>query len=173
MKRLLLFLAAIIAVQAVTQQQAQLLNLRDSWVFEKAEYMERSSALQNYQVKYTIGDVESLHAYSYCFQNLVKSVSFISENEAVVETLFKRHAGEYYLMQLNSDSGKSQTIMHFGNIENIGKKSSITGVEFNAPDITYLLEVIDEDTIAMTMEGLCTENNITKDIAIRCILKKD
>ena len=172
MKRLLLFSVLLIcSTWHITAQhnQNQNFSLTGLWIFEKAEYMERASSQQNFQVKHTINNVENLYAHSNCYHELVKSISFFSSDVAEIEALFATFLGNYFLMP---PSHNKQIIMYFGNHEDIGKDSPIPGMKFNAPGIKYLIEYIDNNTISISVEKICSERGIYIESAIKSIMKR-
>ena len=152
-------------------QNNTLATIEGAWVFEQAEYMEKPPSTQSYQVKHTINNKENLYAYSNCFQELVMSVDFYG-GVAKTETLFTPYIGKYFLLSLPSSDNKQMMIMQVGSFEDIGKDSHIPGMKFNAPGFRYLVETIDENTIAITLEKTCFEEDVFKESAVRVYYKK-
>ena len=167
---LLLILLSLIGFSS--QIEAQSLNLEGAWTFKYAEYMEMPPSLQNYQVKYVINDKENLYAHSACFQEIVMDINFYGSEVAIMETLFTSFVGKYYLIQASSSQNK-QIIMHFGDIEDVGKDSPLPDMKYNAPGIQYLVEFIDEQTISITLEKPCYEDGVYTECAVRCFFKRD
>jgi len=147
-----------------------LMNISGTWEFKSAEYLEKASPSQSHQVKYAINSVKDLYAHSRCFQETVIE-AHISNGVAMMRTLVTSLVGEYYL--LPQPSNKKKSIMFFGNFESIGKDSPFHGIKYNAPNIQYSVEVIDENTIGITLERRCHEGGAYIDSAIRCIMKKN
>ena len=174
MKRILfLFLAFISFTSQIGAQQNRddQLNLSGMWIFERAEYMERSSLSQSYQVKHTINNVEDLYAYSNCFQELVKRAD-IQGDIALLETLFAPYIGRYSLLMPLTSYNK-QVMMQFGNEEDLGKDSPLPDLKFNAGGTQYLAEIIDENAIGITLERTCYEEGVFTQSAVRCIMKRE
>ena len=135
MRRLLLFffLLIIIAWYLKSQQfQNQNPLLTGFWIFEKAEYMEQASSGQNYQAKHTIDHKDNLYAYGNCFQEIATRFD-LNGDYAKIETLFASY---------------------------IGKESPVPDMKDNAPDIQYLVDIINENTISATIEKLCNEDGV-------------
>ena len=147
------------------------IKIEGIWAFERAEYLERSSSEQSYQVKHGIEHWEDLYAYSNCFQDAVKG-AIIDREEAIIETLFTPYVGKYFLMTAPSD-GSKQIVMQFGGNEDIGKDSQIFDMKYSAPGIMYWVEIIDDNTIAITLRKICSEEGVDTQSAIRCIMSKD
>jgi len=177
MKRLLLFFTLlIISAWNLKAQQGdnQDFSLTGFWVFEKADYMEYSPQSQTFLMKHSINDIEGLNAYSYCIQEVVKKAMFYDEVGVVeIEVLFESFLGKYQFITQSPSSVNKKAIMKFGGIEDMGKESPIQERKFNAPDIEYKIEYIDENTIAITIEkGCIDDNSVITQTAIKCILKR-
>ena len=142
------------------------------WEFEKAEYMERQSQHQGYQVKYTIENEENLYALSACFQEVVSRAEFYGEESAIFTCLFGAYVGNYEFPVNPPHTFGEQAPMIFGNVDTIGKESPFEGLKFNAPQIDYRIEYIDAGHIALILEKSCTETSGLIEGAVRCILKK-
>ena len=169
----IVFMSAIMGADVHAQQDESKMNLRGIWQFKQAEYMEKSSPLQPYQVKHDINSVEGLYAYSACLQHVVKRAVFYNE-EAIQETLFQTFIGKYYFITQPPSSGNKQSFMQFGMFEDLDKESTIQGRKFNSPGIRYKVEYIDESTIGIILEqACCDENFVITRAAIKCILKRE
>jgi hypothetical protein len=178
MKRLLLFSTLfIISAWNLKAQQGdnQDFSITGFWLFEKADYMEYSPQSQTFLVKHSINDIEGLNAYSYCIQEVVKKAMFYDEVGVVeIEVLFESFLGKYQFIAQPLSSVNKKVLMKFGGIEDMGKESPIQERKFNAPDILYNIEYIDENTIAIIIEKGCTDDNFNiTQIAIKCILKRE
>lgn len=141
-----------------------------TWVFEKAEYMERDSLQGSYEVKYTIDKVENLEALIGCYHYVVKQISIGSI--AVVECPFARYYGSVTLVTIQYSEG-DRVLMEVGNVEEIGKETPIEGVYFNAPNLHYWIDKVDDHTLCLTLEEICHEDGKEKHGAVKCILKKN
>jgi len=178
MKRFLLFfIFSICSFWYINAQQGgnQDFSITGFWVFEKADYMEYSPQSQKFLVKHSINDIEGLNAYSYCIQEVVKKAMFYDEVEVVeIEVLFESFLGKYQFITQPPSSVNKKVIMKFGGIKDMGKESPIQERKFNAPDIEYKIEYIDENTIAIIIEKGCTDDKfVITQTAIKCILKRE
>ena len=144
------------------------LNITGSWKFEKAEYLERPSAERPYQLKQVIDKEEDLYAFQPHFNNLVKGAIFEQE-VAVVYGLFDRYSGRYHAAPTEKTN---QWEMIVGSTEEIGLQTQDLLHTFNAPGLRYLVEVIDDTTIGVTLEQMFPEGSVWKFGAVRCVLKK-
>lgn len=143
-------------------------DITGSWEFEKAEYLERPSAEQPYQLKQAIDKEEDLYAFQPHFNNLVKGAIFEQE-VAVVYGLFDRYSGRYHAAPTEKTN---QWEMIVGSTEEIGLQTQDLLHTFNAPGLRYLVEVIDDTTIGVTLEQMFPEGSVWKFGAVRCVLKK-
>ena len=139
-----------------------------AWEFEKAEYMERPSAEQPYRLKKVIEKEEGLYAFEPHFNNMVKSAVFMDE-AVVIDGLFERFCGRYHLSPTEK---RNQWELTVGSADEIGLQSADLLFTYNAPGLRYLLEMIDEGTVSVTLEQMFYEDNVMKFGAVRCILKK-
>ena len=175
MKRLLLFFTLIIisAWNLKAQQENQSFLLLGEWAFEKAEYMELTPPSQMYQMKHGINSEDGLYAYSDCLQEVAKKIIFYDVQIATLDMLFGQNLGKYHFIPAPPSSANKQVLMKFGGIEDIGKESPIQGQKFNAPDVMYKIEYIDDNTIGIILEkACCDENFVITQAAIKCILKR-
>ena len=139
-----------------------------AWEFEKAEYMERPAPDQPYRLKNVVEKEEGLYAFEPYFNNMVKRAIF-EEEVAVVYGLFDRLSGRY---SIEPTDKKNQWEMTVGNAEETGMQSVDSVHIFNAPGLLYLIEIIDDSTIGVTLEQMFQEDNVMKFGALRCILRK-
>ena len=168
----IIFMSAIMGANVYAQQDESKMNLRGIWQFKQAEYMEKSSPLQPYQVKHVIKKEDDLYAYMSCFQDAVKRADFYNDDVLIIESLSQVYVGMYLFMTGQPESYKEQARMNFGGIGDIGKDAPNAGMKYNAPDILYLIEFIDENTICITLERICTENSVDTYGAVKCIMTR-
>lgn len=145
-------------------------DIEGVWVFEKAEYMERSSPQQPYQVKQVIQTVEGLDLFAQCYPEAVKSLS-VSE-VVIVESPFSFYCGRGTLFPLDNSQGRKNILLIGTDEEENGKESPIPGVFFNAQGLTYLAEIIDDNTISLTLEKNCMNGTGQTEGALKCILSR-
>jgi len=167
----LVFISAIMGTDVSARSDHHQAILGGVWKFKQAEYMEMPSPTQDYQVKQVISDEEDLFAFG-CYQLLAKGADFRNEDVLIVESLYQPYVGRYHFYERTSVSGKKQTVMYFGGIEDMGKDAPETDLKFDAPDIQYIIEFIDENTISITVEAVCTENGVDTMGAVKCIMNR-
>lgn len=163
-----IFLLYLNSVKA--QYLPPLLSLKGTWIFEKAEYMERQSFAQKYVVKYTIEHEDDLYSLEGYFSNLVKKAIF-SDHTVTIYDLYTRYHGQYYI-SIQETSPDKQIELIVGNPEEIGLESMEPGTVFDAPGLRYLVDKTNENTIGITVENTYKEDSFVKYGAVRCILRK-
>lgn len=151
-------------------QHNPLLGFEGEWVFEKAEYLERSSPASDYQVKYEISNAEGLEGLPGCLQQAAKSISI--RDVAQVECPYTSYCGRAFLAALNDPKGDKYLLTIGCDFEEMGRESPIPGLFFNIVGLEYRLEKISEDTIAITKEATCVDNSVETHSAVKCFLKK-
>lgn len=145
-------------------------SLNGIWNFEKAEYLERTSPAEAYQIKQEINTIEDLVVFEKCYSQAVIQISF--EDIVMVYSPFTRYCGRVTFVTFRFPEG-DKTMMTVGcKDDELDKETQIPDVFFNIIELTYWIEKIDEETIAITCEASCREDSIKKDGAIRCIMKK-
>ena len=154
------------------QRQPFEIDIKGAWEFEKAEYLERRSPAQPYEVKRVIEKEEDLYSLEQHFSNLIKKAVFEDEI-AIVYDLFSRYCGRYSINSTNSTEkpGDKQFEVFIGNVEEIGMVYAEIH-EFNAPGLRYLIDKPDEDTLRITLENMFQDDGVTIFGAVRCVLKK-
>ena len=140
------------------------------WIFEKAEYLEKTSPTQDYQVKFTMNKEDELYSLEQCYSNLVKSASFHG-NIATMECLYTKYYGKYVMEEIGV-SAEKQIHLIVGDPEELGLEYA-PDIKFNAPGLNYLIDKLNDDTIRITVENICHEEAAVKYGAVRCILKKN
>ena len=151
-------------------RQGHLTEFEGEWVFEKAAYMERRSLAHDYQVKYEINTAEGLEAFAVCFHQSVKRIRI--HDIVQVDCPFVSYCGRAILTTIKDPKGDKHLLTIGYDPEDSGKETLIPGLFFNITGLDYWIEKLDDETIAMTKEALCTDNSVETYGAIRCILKK-
>ena len=153
-----------------TPKPDTLSTFRGEWVFEKAEYMERNSPTQAYQVKNAIDSVKGLEAFSKCFHQTVKRITI---GEVVyLDCPFTSYCGRAMLATIQTPLGNRNLLTVGFDPEDFGKESPMPDVKYNVIGLTYWIEKTGDETITMTLEAICTENAVDTQAAIKCYLKK-
>ncbi|MDR2916376.1 MAG: hypothetical protein LBV74_16375 [Tannerella sp.] len=148
-------------------------SLEGDWIFERAEYFEQSSPGREYQLRYSIEKEDALSSVGSCYQELVRAASFYNNEVAKISCMYSSYVGKYmFPIDIPSVSGEKKPML-FGDPETIGQASPVKGMAFNAPQIEYLVEYIDYQTISFTVERLCYENGVTIQGAVKCILTRE
>lgn len=158
-------------------------DFEGSWIFEKAEYLERPLPQMDYEVKQIIKDVGDLFAFGDCYQNVVTRIDVFNENSAYFFCLYDTFDGTYYFPNNLPDAYGRQVRFIYGEPENedipvddpAAEAERMKRVELKpkAPTTECLFEFIDKHTIGIILERPCWENGAMKVGAIRCILKRD
>ena len=143
---------------------------KGEWVFEKAEYMERSSPTQAYKVKYVIDSVKGLEAIASCIHQTVKRITI--DEVVFLDCPFSSYCGRAVIVTVQEPEGDKHLLTIGIDPEDFGKDAPIADVKFNIIGLTYWIEKVDDETISMTAEAICMENAVKKDAAVKCILKK-
>ena len=154
----------------IFSQQRTLRDFEGDWVFEKAEYLERNSLVQDFQVKYVINAAEGLEKLGSCLLQAVKRISI--EYITQVECPFTLYCGRTALVTIHDPKGDRYLLTVGVDPEDVGKETPIPDVFFNVVGLDYWIEKIDHETIAITKEALCINNSVETHSAVRCILKK-
>lgn len=154
----------------IFSQARSLMDFEGNWVFEKAEYLERGSLVQDYQVKYAINTAEGLEKLDDCLHQAVKRISISDITQ--IECPFTSYCGRAHLVTIHEPKGDRYRLTVGAEPEELGKETPIPGLFYNAPGIDYWIDWIDDETIAITKEAYCVENSVGTHRAVRCILKK-
>ena len=169
---LICFLFSLLAfgrINVIQQLPSPKIDLKGTWEFVKAEYSERLTLKEPYQVKQVIEKEENLYAFEQHFSNVIKSALFEDEI-AIVYDLFSRFCGRYSIISTGNPEDKQVELL-IGNADEIGMVYADTHV-FNAPNLRYLIDRIDDETIGITLENIIQHDTVTVYGAVRCILKK-
>ena len=145
------------------------MNIKGTWDFEKAEYMERQSPTAPYQVKRVIEKVDELSSLEQHFSVLVRYALFMDEI-AFVHHISYGNCGRYIFLSTGEPEDKQVEIV-IGNPEEIGLEYNGM-ITLSAPGLRYLIDKIDDETIGVTFENIFQEDTVTIFGAVRCILKK-
>lgn len=160
------------ALSDVFAQDNTSFRLNGCWLLEKAEYMEQSFPNQGYQLKFTIENEEDLSMLGSCYQDVVRKACFYDEETAKIICMFMAYVGKIEFPYVDSHSFGEQYLMVFGDSETIGENSPIEGLVFNAPQIKYQIEVVDNETICLIVERSCVENGVIVQSLVKCVLKR-
>ena len=167
------FLVFVLSGFSVSAQDNISFALSGCWLFEKAEYLEQPSLGQGYQLKHTIENEEDLSMLGSCYQDVVRKACFYDEETAKIICMFTAYVGKIEFPFVDSHSVGEQSLMVFGDPETIGEASPIEGLLFNAPQIKYQMEVIDNETICIVVERSCVENGVILQGLVKCVLKRE
>ena len=148
-------------------------NLEGFWTFKRAEYLELPSPNQGYQLKYSIDKIESLFSLNSCFQDVIGEAFFYNNEIAKISCMHSSYIGKYIFPVDPPSAFGEEKLMIFGDHETIGQASPIEDMIFNAPQIEYLLEYLDSQTISITIKRSCYENGATIQGAVKCILMRE
>jgi len=140
------------------------------WTFEKAEYLERKSNTDDFQVKFLIKTTDELEALPTCFHQSVKKIT-IGEI-AYIDCPQTFYCGRATIVTFQEPKGEKKLLTVGLVPEDLGKESPIAGIIFNIIGLKYWIEKVDDNTIAMTLDTICTENSVEKNAAVKCFLKK-
>jgi len=157
-------------VNGISSPPNLLREFEGTWEFEKAEYMERFSYTGDYQVKYLIDKPEGLEALTGCFHQSVKRITIT--DVVYMECPYSFYCGRAIIITVQAPEGVKNLLTVGFDPEDLGKESPTPDVKFNVIGLTYWIEKVDDETIAMTLEAICTENAVETNAAVKCILKK-
>lgn len=167
------FLMLVFSGVGAFAQNKERCSLDGDWLFKRAEYHEQLSPGREYQLKRTLEKGDDLSSLGPCYQELVRSASFYDDEVAKISCMYSSYTGKY-VFPIDAPSGLGEKKpMLFGNPEMIGAPSPIEGVVFNAPQIEYLVEYMDEQTLCFTIERSCYENGVTVQGVVKCILTRE
>ena len=167
----IVFAGRVVYAAEKLPQGVSLTDFSGTWVFERAEYLERSSPTSDYQVKYTINTPEGLEKLATSLHQAVKSISI----DEVVHVVcpFTMYCGRAALVTLNDKKGTRYLLTVGVDPADMGKESPLPGLFFNAAGLDYWIERIDAETIAITKEAVDIVNSVATYSAVRCIMKKN
>lgn len=175
---IVVFLVSATDIHARSEESSSLKNeepfkLTGCWLFEKAEYLEQSSTEKKYQLKDTIKYEEDLVVLGSCYQEAVKKICFYNEESAKIICMFTTYVGNVkFPSGTTLVAGKKQRMI-FGVSELDGEASFVDDMEHNAPQIEYQVEVLNNETLCITLEKSCYKNGATLHGIVKCILKRE
>ena len=165
----------------VSSQQPSFKDLEDEWVslknfegewfFEKAEYLERTSLNQDYVVKYEIKNPEGFDNLASCLHYAAKRISINQITQVVCP--FASFCGHGHIVTVNEPKGDRYLLVIGADAEELDTETPIPGLFYNITGLDYWIEWIDDETIALTKEAYCIENEVGTYSAVRSILKKN
>ena len=154
----------------VSSPDNPLSDFAGEWEFEKAVYLERSSATSDYLVIFEMnnaGDLESLPA---CLHHAVKRISI--GGIAQVDCVFESYCGRTAIVTLQDPQGDRFQLNIGCEPDELLKESTVGGPVFNVTGLDYWIEKIDDETITILKEAVCIDNAVQTHCAVRCIMKK-
>ncbi len=139
----------------------------------KAEYAEQITPNKEYKLKYTIDKEENLSTLGACYQDVVGRACFYNRAVAKFSGIYTTYIGSFAFPFDNSLTAPGRYLMIFGNVETIGKASPVEGLVFNAPQIEYRIEILDNNTLCIVIERPCIENGATIQGLVRSTLIRE
>ncbi len=168
-----LFLMSTMFCSTVSAQDKASFELTGCWLFKKAEYAEQITPNKEYKLKYTIDKEENLSTLGACYQDVVGRACFYNRAVAKFSGIYTTYIGSFEFPFDNSLTAPGRYLMIFGNVETIGKASPVEGLVFNAPQIEYRIEILDNNTLCIVIERPCIENGATIQGLVRSTLIRE